>query len=97
MSAVVSSTAHTCTIVRGVGTTGTAFVNFCNVLFNQTVTSCTYSVTLASTLNGYPGADDTGEVWAFNDGAKGVLVRTADSSGFRVPKDFHLLVFCPPA
>ncbi|HKB49140.1 MAG TPA: hypothetical protein VKC57_15650 [Ktedonobacterales bacterium] len=62
------------TLVRGVGATGTGFFNFCTVLFNRDVTACTYSVSLASAATNYPGADDTGEIWAFNNGTNGVAV-----------------------
>ena len=97
MSAVVHTTgAQSCVLVRGVGVTNVTFGNFCTVQFNRDVTACTYSISLGTSANGYPGADDAGEVWTFNDGAKSVAVRTAASDGTKVGKDFHLLVFCPP-
>jgi len=99
MSAVVRQQSVTdCTLVRGIGatiTTSNAAFNFCTVHFSRDVTACAYSVSLAASGTGYPGADQNGESWAFNDGSNGVAVRTAQPDGSKTAKDFQLLVYCP--
>jgi hypothetical protein len=56
-----------CTLLRGsgaTGTTGNAAENFCTVEFSRDLTNCAFIAGL-SEPGGYPGADGTGEIWAF--------------------------------
>jgi hypothetical protein len=85
-----------CTLLRGsgaTGTTGNAAENFCTVEFSRDLTNCAFIAGL-SEPGGYPGADGTGEIWAFLGSSTSIAVRTADSAGGKAAKNFHVAAFC---
>jgi hypothetical protein len=97
MWAVVRQNSTTdCTLLRGSGATGTsgnASASFCKVNFSRDLTNCAFIAGL-SEPGAYPGADGTGEIWAFLDTSTSIAVRTADSAGGKAAKNFHVAAFC---
>jgi hypothetical protein len=64
------------------------------VNFDRNINNCVFNAGLTSNGTGYPGADHTGETWAYAADADSIGVRTANSAGTKGAEDFAILVIC---
>ena len=92
LTAVVNSAGN---IVRSQGTTSSTkvAVGGTEVIFNQSVTACTYVAALGNSAGGTPPAGEI-SVASRDGNANGVLVATRSSTGVLTDLGFHLVVVC---